>query len=265
VFSSLPDIIYKGISLLASDLTPPLFKLENVSYTYENAVPALDSINLEIHNGEKIAVLGANGCGKSTLLKILDGLYFPTSGSAAYSGATLSEAVFRDEAFNTTFRSKVGLVFQDSDVQLFLPTVRDEVAFAPLQLDISQEEVRERVEKALQALHIEGLRERAPHQLSSGEKKKVALASLLTLEPQVWLFDEPSAGLDPRTVAWLTEFIDEQGNAGKTILLATHDLELTRAVADRVCLMNEAHQITFDGATPEVLANHKLLSSTNLI
>jgi cobalt/nickel transport system ATP-binding protein len=250
---------------LTFDLTPPLFKLENVSYAYENTVPALDSINLEIHSGEKIVLLGANGCGKSTLLKILDGLYFPTSGRVAYSGTTLGEAVFRDEAFNAAFRSKVGLVFQDSDVQLFLPTVHDEVAFAPLQLEISQEEVRERVEKALQALHIEGLRERAPHQLSSGEKKKVALASLLTLKPQVWLLDEPAAGLDPRTVAWLTEFINEQGDSGKTILLATHDLELTRSVADRVCLLNEAHQITFDGATLEVLANQELLSSTNLI
>ncbi len=242
-----------------------LFQLKSVSYRYENASPALEAIDLEIHPGEKLVFLGANGCGKSTLLKILDGLYFPTEGSISYLDTPLNEETFRDERFNASFRAQVGLVFQDSDVQLFLPTVLDELAFAPLQMEISRQEVEQRVEKALHALHIEALRDRAPHQLSSGEKKKVALASLLTLEPEVWLFDEPSAGLDPRTVNWLTQFINEQGQAGKTILLATHDLEITRAVADRVCLLNEAHTLVYDGAPPPLLANISLLHSANLL
>ena len=243
----------------------PLFKLNHVTYTYENAVPALDDINLEIFSGEKLVLLGSNGSGKSTLLKVLDGLYFPTSGEIRYSGSILSEEKFREEAFNAAFRARVGLVFQDSDVQLFLATVLDELAFAPLQMDLSRQEVQERVEKALQALHIESLRSRAPHQLSGGEKKKVALASLLTLEPEVWLFDEPSAGLDPRTVAWLSEFINQQGALGKTIILASHDLEITRAVADRVCLLNEAHQLIRQGTPTEILSDRELLLSANLI
>lgn len=246
-------------------LNLPLFKLDQVNYVYDGSGLALDAINLTIHAGEKIVLLGSNGCGKSTLLKVLDGLYFPTSGSAYHQGAPMTEETFRLEAFNATFRARVGLVFQDSDVQLFLPTVQDEVAFAPLQMDISRQEVQQRVDKALQMLHIEALRERAPHQLSGGEKKKVALASLLTLEPEVWLFDEPSAGLDPRTVAWLTEFINEQGKLGKTIILATHDLEITRAVGDRICLMNEAHQIVRDGTKDEILSDIELLHSANLI
>ena len=243
----------------------PLFKLNHVTYTYENAVFALDDINLEIFPGEKLVLLGSNGSGKSTLLKVLDGLYFPTSGEIRYSGSILSEERFRNEAFNAAFRSRVGLVFQDSDVQLFLPTVLDELAFAPLQMDLSRQGVQERVKKALQALHIESLRSRAPHQLSGGEKKKVALASLLTLEPEVWLFDEPSAGLDPRTVAWLSEFINQQGTLEKTIILATHDLEITRAVADRVCLLNEAHQLIRQGTPAEILSDRELLHSANLI
>jgi cobalt/nickel transport system ATP-binding protein len=246
-------------------INAPLFKLVNVSYTYEGAVLALDNINLEVHSGEKLVLLGSNGCGKSTLLKVLDGLYFPTSGEIYYSGNAINEEKFRDETFNAAFRARVGLVFQDSDVQLFLPTVLDELAFAPLQMDLSRQQVQERVEKALQTLHIESLRNRAPHQLSGGEKKKVALASLLTLEPDVWLFDEPSAGLDPRTVAWLTEFINQQGALGKTIILATHDLEITRAAADRVYLLNEDHRLSSEGTPTEILSNRELLHSANLI
>jgi cobalt/nickel transport system ATP-binding protein len=230
-----------------------LFQLRSVSYCYENAASALENIDLVVHPGEKLVLLGANGCGKSTLLKILDGLYFPTTGIASYRGATLTEETFRDEHFNATFRAQVGLVFQDSDVQLFLPTVLDELAFAPLQMEISRQEVEQRVEMALHALHIEALRDRAPHQLSSGEKKKVALASLLTLEPQIWLFDEPSAGLDPRTVNWLTQFINEQGLVGKTV------------IADRVCLLSEAHTLVYNGVPQSLLAETTLLHSANLL
>jgi ABC-type cobalt transport system, ATPase component len=243
----------------------PLFQLDNLSYAYDNQVPALEHLDLVIRPEEKLVLLGANGCGKSTLLKILDGLYFPTSGSIRYQGTPLSEEGFRDEKFNAAFRTRVGLVFQDSDVQLFLPTVLDELAFAPLQMDLTRQDVQARVEKALHELHIEALRDRAPHQLSGGEKKKVALASLLTLEPQVWLFDEPSAGLDPRTVAWLIEFINQQSAAGSTIILATHDLEITRAVADRVCLLDEAHKLVYDGSPQTLLENHEILHSANLI
>ena len=158
--------------------------------------PALDQVNLAVTAGESLAILGANGCGKSSLLKILDGLYFPDRGSITAFGKPLTEAAFLEDAFNFDFRRRVGLVFQDSDVQLFMPSVWDEVAFAPLQLGISQQQVKERVAAALAALQIEKLSDRPPHQLSNGEKKRVALASVLSLSPDVWLLDEPTTGLD---------------------------------------------------------------------
>jgi cobalt/nickel transport system ATP-binding protein len=243
----------------------PLFSVQNITYAYEGSGTALDAVSFDLFAGETLVLLGSNGCGKSTLLKLLDGLYFAAAGKILYQDEELSEERFRDEAFNGQFRREVGLVFQDSDVQLFLPSVTDELAFAPLQMDLQGDEVRRRVEAALTTLRIEGLRERAPHQLSSGEKKRVALASLLTLDPAVWLLDEPSAGLDPRSVAWLTSFIREQAALGKTMVLATHDLQLTREVADRICLLNEAHQVELVGRPSEILEQTELLRSANLL
>jgi cobalt/nickel transport system ATP-binding protein len=185
----------------------PVFEIVNVSYAYEGKQTALDNINLTVQAGESLAILGANGCGKSTLLKLLDGLYFPEHGSISAFGKPLTEDALRDDEYNFTFRRRVGLVFQDSDVQLFSPSVLEEVAFAPLQLGLSRSEVAERVDSALAALRIEKLRDRAPHHLSGGEKRRVALASLLTLLPDVWLLDEPTTGLDPRSQSWLVEFI----------------------------------------------------------
>jgi cobalt/nickel transport system ATP-binding protein len=239
--------------------------VKNLSYSYEGPVPALSSIDLVIHPGEIVALLGSNGCGKSTLLKILDGLYYPSSGTVIAFGTGLSEDAFRDESFNSHFRARVGFLFQDSDVQLFLPTVQEELAFAPLQMELSSHEVKQRVDQALHELDIEPLRDRAPHQLSSGEKKKVALASLLTLVPEIWLMDEPSAGLDPRSVAWLIDFIYLQHQTGKTIVIASHDLDLIRAVADRVYVMDETHSVIAEGITKDVLNDPALLRQANLI
>jgi len=244
----------------------PLFSLQNVAYRYdESAVPALTSIDLQVLHAETLVLLGSNGSGKSTLLKILDGLYFATTGNVDFEGQPLTEASFKDEAFTYAFRSRVGFVFQESDAQLFMPNVEDELAFAPLQMDMSDDEVKARVEEALHELRIEPLRQRAPHQLSGGEKKKVALASILTLRPDVWLMDEPTAGLDPRSCAWLSDFIQQLKQAGKTVVLATHDLALTRLVADRVYLLNEEHTLIARGSTEEILSNQSLLKDANLI
>lgn len=243
-----------------------LFSLQDVAYRYdESAVPALTSIDLQVLHAETLVLLGSNGSGKSTLLKILDGLYFATSGSVEFEGKALSEASFKEEAFTYAFRSRVGFVFQESDAQLFMPNVEDELAFAPLQMDLSDDEVKARVEEALHELRIEPLRERAPHQLSGGEKKKVALASILTLRPDVWLMDEPTAGLDPRSCAWLSDFIQQLKQAGKTVVLATHDLALTRQVADRVYLLSEDHTLVARGSTEQILSNQSLLKDANLI
>jgi cobalt/nickel transport system ATP-binding protein len=209
-------------------------------------------------------ILGANGSGKSTLLKLLDGLYFPGSGSLRAFGEPLTEQALRNDDFNAAFRRRVGLVFQDSDVQLFLPSVVEELAFAPLQLGLLRSEVSQRIDLALGALRIEQLRDRAPHHLSGGEKRRVALASLLTLQPEVWLMDEPSAGLDPRSQSWLIEFILEQRALGKTMITATHDLSLAEEIAGTVYVFSEDHQIVAEGPPTEILADHELLHRTNL-
>ena len=242
-----------------------IFEIQGVSFTYDDKVKALDQISLTVQAGERIAILGSNGSGKSTLLKIMDGLYFPTSGEVRAFGQALTEQAFRDDEFNFAFRRRVGLVFQDSDVQLFSSSVWDEVAFAPLQLGLSREEVLARVEAALATLRIEKLRDRAPHRLSGGEKKRVALASVLSLNPDVWLMDEPTAGLDPRSQSWLVDFLIEQGRAGKTVVTATHDLNIVETIADRVYVLNEEHHVVAQGAPDEVLSNHDLLIECNLM
>jgi cobalt/nickel transport system ATP-binding protein len=241
------------------------FEARDVSYAYDGKLTALDRVSLTVRTGERVAILGSNGSGKSTLLKLMDGLYFPTSGALCAFGTELTEQVFQDETFNFSFRRRVGLVFQDSDVQLFSPSVWDEVAFAPLQLGLSRGDVTERVDVALSALRIEKLRDRAPHRLSGGEKKRVALASVLSLNPDVWLMDEPTAGLDPRSQSWLVDFIIEQGRAGKTIVTATHDLNIVESIADRVYVLNEEHHAVAEGTPAQVLSDRSLLIACNLM
>ena len=241
-----------------------IFDMHDVSYAYEGKQTALDGVNLTICAGESLVILGANGCGKSTLLKLLDGLYFPTQGSIQAFGQPLTEEALRDDEYNFAFRRRVGLVFQDPDVQLFSPSVLDEVAFAPLQLGFSRSEVKRRVDAALEALRIEKLRDRAPHRLSGGEKRRVALASLLTLEPDVWLMDEPTTGLDPRSQSWLVEFIVEQHKQGRTTITATHDLTIAEEMASRICVFSEDHRVTASGTPDEILNDHELLHRCNL-
>ena len=241
----------------------PVYELEHVNFNYNNQV-ALQNINLTVHTGERIAVLGANGSGKSTLLKILDGLYFPTNGRVCVFGDPLTEESLQDDERAFAFRRRVGLVFQDPDVQLFSPTVWDEVTFAPLHLGLPRAEVVERAEWAMELLGIQKLRDRAPHRLSGGEKKKVALASVLSLRPDVWLLDEPTASLDPRSQSRLLDFIDELGRDGKTIITATHDLDIVEEIADRVVMFCEEHQITGEGAPKEVLSDYDRLIECNL-
>lgn len=244
--------------------TETVFKIHDMSFAYEGKQTALEDINLTVQSGECLVILGANGCGKSTLLKLLDGLYFPSKGTINVFGQALTEDALRNLDFNFAFRRRVGLVFQDADVQLFSPSVLDEVAFAPLQLGLPRDEVNQRVEDALQTLRIEKLRDRAPHRLSGGEKRRVALASLLTLQPDVWLLDEPTTGLDPRSQSWLVEFILEQRAAGKTVITATHDLNIAAQIATKIHVFNEEHQITASGTVDDILSDHDLLHRCNL-
>ncbi len=244
--------------------TEPVFELKQASFAYDDKQLALDNINLTVYAGECLVILGANGCGKSTLLKLLDGLYFPTQGAVCAFGSPLTEQALRDDDYNFAFRRRVGLVFQDTDVQLFSPSVLDELAFAPLQLGLPRDEINRRVDSVLETLRIEKLRERAPHRLSGGEKRRVALASILTLDPEVWLLDEPTTGLDPRSQSWLVDFILGQRQTGKTVITATHDLTIAEQIATTIYVFDEDHHIAASGAPKEILADHDLLHRCNL-
>jgi cobalt/nickel transport system ATP-binding protein len=253
------------LEVLISSGAEELLLLDGVSYSYLERFPALDDVSFTVGRGDSVALLGANGCGKSTLLKILDGLVFPDSGRYRAFGADVTEDSLEDEQFNQAFRSRVGFVFQNSDAQVFSPTVREEVAFGPLNMDLPPRQVDERVADTLAMLGITALAERAPFQISGGEKKRVAIASVLVMNPEVILFDEPTAALDPRTQQWLIELMQELGRAGKTIVLATHDLATVEAVAGRCLVMSEDHRLVTEGSPDEVLSDPELLRSVNLI
>jgi cobalt/nickel transport system ATP-binding protein len=244
-----------------------VFELQNVCYHYSGDHSALSDISMNVKAGDSIAILGANGSGKSTLLKILCGLIFPSSGIVKAFGSRLSEAgmeLNRSE-FARYFRRRVGMVFQDADSQLFSPVVWEEVSFAPLQLGLSQQHVQRRVNEALTLLGIPHLRNRSPQSLSEGEKRRVALASVLSLSPDVLLLDEPSSDLDPRTKVWLEGFLNELHHSGKTIITATHDLELAADASNRCIILDEQHNMAGEGPTEEMLNNWDLLLSTNLV
>ncbi|HII92181.1 MAG TPA: ABC transporter ATP-binding protein [Methanosarcina sp.] len=245
-----------------------IFDLKSVSYTYVGKISALNDISFKVMPGEQISIMGSNGSGKSTLLTLLDGLIYPTLGEFYAFGNQIEEEVFdaiKDNEFRSYFRKRVGFVFQNSDVQLFSSTVFEEVAFGPMQLNMSPEEVKTRVIEVLEMLGITKLEDRAPHTLSGGEKKKVCIASVLANNPDVLLLDEPTAGLDPRTQLWLVELLQELGRAGKTIITATHDLETVEQISNRSIVMSEDHRIVVDGDVENVLNNRELLLSTNLI
>ncbi len=242
-----------------------LFELHDIDYAFAAKYPALRGINLKIEAGERLVILGANGCGKSTLLHILDGLLFPAAGEVLAFGRRVTEEAFADASFTAFFRRRVGLLFQNPDVQLFCPTVLDEIAFGPLQLNASQEEALKRSREMIAMLGLEKIAERSPHQLSGGEKKKVALASVLSLNPDVLLLDEPTGGLDPRTQVWLADLLNELHSLGKTIIAATHDLSILEDIADRAVVLDEGHAIAADGPPAGILSDLDLLLKANLV
>ncbi len=240
-----------------------VFEARDLHYSY-GKIPALNGLNIEIFEGERLAFLGANGSGKSTLLRLLDALYFPSAGELSYRGTNLTEELFEKESFAFQFRRDVALVFQNPDVQLFCPTVYEEVAFGPLQMQWTREIIRTRVEETLDLLKISHLANRIPHHLSGGEKKKVALASALILDPKVILLDEPAAALDPRSQMQIIDFLTEWGGKSKTIVTATHDLHTLEDIADK-CVVFENGVIIAAGAPHDILHDHELLQRSNLM
>ncbi len=246
-----------------SKILPATFEVQDVSFSYES-IPAIRGLTFRIEEGDRIALLGANGSGKSTLLRILDALYFPSAGSVAFKGDALTQERLQQDEFFLNFRRRVALVFQNPDAQLFNPTVFDEVAYGPLQMQWSKEEVLRRVDEMLNFMSISHLEDRPPYRLSGGEKKRVALASVLVLDPEVLLLDEPTATLDPKSQSQVVDLIQQWKGTARTVITATHQLEIVEDIADRVLVL-EAGVVIAEGTPSEILSNSALLLRANLI
>lgn len=242
-----------------------IFELKDVHFSYLGKYPALCGIDINIKRGEKITVIGANGSGKTTLLHILDGLIFPDGGTINAFGSELKENDFNDEDFSKDFRKKVGLVFQNPDVQLFCPTVKEDIIFGPLQLGIGRDEINKRLEELVSILNIEDLLGRSPHQLSIGEKRKVAIVSTLMIDPEILILDEPTAGLDPLTARHIIDLLIQANNVGKTIITSTHDLHIVEEISDCVYVFSHEKRIVKSGHPNGILNDTQLLRDNNLV
>ncbi len=235
-----------------------MIKTEALSFSYDGFTQALGEINLEVKDGEFLALLGANGCGKTTLLKHLNGLLKPSSGRVFLDGRELrflkDEQVFR----------WVGMVFQDPNDQLFGASVGQDVAFGAVNLGLKPDEVTRRVNRALKMVGASGLAGKAIHTLSFGQKRRVAIAGVLAMEPEIILLDEPTSGLDPRGASSIMRLLRKlnQGK-GTTMLMATHDVELVPLFADRVAIMSEG-RIIAEGTPAKVFANTKMIREVEL-
>jgi cobalt/nickel transport system ATP-binding protein len=242
-----------------------MIKINNIHYSYHQKFPALQDVSLEIGKAERFAIIGSNGSGKSTLIQILAGLIYPSQGEYFFDDQPVTEASLREKNFLRFFRQKVGYIFQDADIQLFCPTVIDELLFGPMQIGLSQEEAMERAAGVMKMLRIDNLGSRPTYMLSGGEKKRVALGSVLTMNPDVLLLDEPTSGLDPRTQVFFLELILALNEAGKTVIIATHELSLVSELHSRVAVLSEDHKIARVGPAEEILNDEKLLLDVNLI
>lgn len=246
-------------------MTGVLYEMQNAAYHYPGGRTAIQDITLKIFEGEQLVLLGPNGCGKSTLQKLLAGLIYPTSGMLTAFGRPITAKAMLDKKFCRAFRQKVGFVFQNSDVQLFCPSVLDEIMFGPLSLGMDNAAAKKRAQELMDYAGISSLAHYLPQHLSGGEKKKVAVAAILSVNPDVLIFDEPTNGLDPRSQRWIMDLLKELSSRGKTVILATHHLDLAAQLADRVLVLGEDHRIIADNLPGTILADRELLYNANLI
>lgn len=219
-----------------------MMQFDDVCYAYDH-VPVLKHLNLTIEKGEAVALVGPNGSGKSTFLRLINGLIFPEIGHYTFEGTEITAKKMREHRYSKWFHQRVGFVFQDPSVMLFCATVREELAFGPEQMGLSEQEIQQRVNDAMKLFGIEHLAERTPYTLSGGEKKRVALAAVLTMNPAVWTLDEPLAALDEATAKLLVEFLQSLKKAGKTIIFSTHERELVEKIADVKVVFTSAHEV----------------------
>jgi len=241
-----------------------MIDIEDVSYSY-SGIQALSHISLHIGEGEAVALMGPNGSGKSTLLKLINGIISPDSGIYKFNGEEITQKKMKDPGFSKRLHQKIGFVFQNSDSQLFCADVYDEIAFGPRQMGLEESQVEERVADCLHLLNIQEFRHRQPYHLSGGEKRKVAIACVLSMNPDVLALDEPMNGLDPRTQRWLVEFLVKLNQAGKTLITSTHNLELVQEISQRAVLFDETHTISADMPTGDLLMDIDLLKKVNLV
>ena len=234
-----PQSLHHPHADVAPDIRP-LIEFTDFCYAYD-ATPTLSHIDLTIDAGESVVLMGNNGSGKSTLLKAMSGLVLAQRGTYRFDGQVVDADSMRDPVFSKRLHQRVGFIFQDSDAQLFCASVEDEIAFGPRQMQLSESEVARRVDDVCRLLGIDALRGRAPYNLSGGEQKKVAIACILSMNPDVYCFDEPLNGLDQKTRTWLVGFLGQLKAAGKTLIIATHDQSLADEVADYFVYMGEYH------------------------
>jgi cobalt transport protein ATP-binding subunit len=238
-------------------MTEPIVSVEDVKFSYPAGVSALKGVSLEIKKGEKVAILGPNGSGKSTLILLIAGLLNPTKGQIKVFGQPTTSKDF------PKLRSRIGLVFQDPDDQLFTPTVREDVEYGPKNLGLPAKVISERCDHILEDIGISHLKDRPPHRLSFGEKKKVSLATALILRPELLILDEPTANLDLLSRRALIDLLNELNAEGTTIVISTHDVEALPELADRVIVVSHG-LLLGRGEMHEVLQDVALLESAGL-
>ena len=236
-----------------------ILEAKEIVYRYPDGTKALNGVNFKVEKGEMVALLGPNGAGKSTLFLHFNGILKPSAGQVLVKGVPIK---YNSKGL-LEVRKTVGIVFQNSDDQLFAPTVKQDVAFGPLNLGLSEKEVEKRVKESLKAVGMEGFENKPPHHLSGGQKKRVAIAGILAMEPEVIVLDEPTAGLDPLGASQIMKLLYDLNKKGITIIISTHDVDLVPIYANRVYIMSKG-QIIKEGAPKEVFSNSEIIRKANL-
>lgn len=232
---------------------------KNLSYTYPDGTHALKKVNMDIYKGEKVAIMGPNGAGKSTLFSHFNGLTEPKAGHVEVDG----KKVEYDKKTLLEVRQKVGIVFQDPNDQLFAPTVKEDVAFGPMNLGLGYEEVEKRVDEALKMVGMEKFKDKTPHHLSGGQQKRVAIAGIIAMRPEIMILDEPTAGLDPEGVEKVLNILNNLNKEGMSIVISSHDIEMVNGFADKIFVLHEG-EIIASGDRHEIFSDKELLKKAHL-